>query len=283
MSEYQYYEFLTIDRPLTEKERGEIGSWSSRTSPTSTQAIFTYSYGDFPKSPKKVVEKYFDAMLYVSSFGSKRLMFRLPRTIIDEKMLKQYCFSDMVKISTTDNYIILDINIDDEEGGGYWVEGDGCLSSLILLRNDLLNGDYRMLYLAWLNAISLDYDIEDHYDEIEPLFPDQLHNLTASLKSFAEFFEIDEDLISVASKRTTATSAESELDIEKAVSKLSEEEKIDFLVRFAKGELHINHQLLNQLQEFSAQDQAKPTQNIPGRTIGELLRSARKLSEKRKE
>ena len=222
MSEYQYYEFLTIDRPLTEKERDEIGSWSSRAKPTSTQAIFTYSHGDFPKSPKKVVEKYFDAMLYVSSFGSKRLIFRLPRRIIDEKMLIQYCFSDMVKISTTDNYVILDIDIDDEEGGGYWVEGEGCLSSLILLRNDILNGDYRMLYLAWLNAISLDYDIEDHYDEIEPLIPDKFQSLTASLISFAEFFEIDEDLISVASKRTAATSAKSELDIEKAVSKLSE-------------------------------------------------------------
>lgn len=87
MSEYQYYEFQAIDRPLTAEEQGEIGSWSSRTHPTSTQAIFNYNYGDFPKSPEKVVEKYFAAMLYESNFGSKRLIFRLPCTIIDEKKL----------------------------------------------------------------------------------------------------------------------------------------------------------------------------------------------------
>jgi hypothetical protein len=283
MSEYQYYEFQAIDRLLTEEERVEIGSWSSRTSPTSTHAIFTYSYGDFPKSPEKVVEKYFDAMLYISNWGSKRLMFRLPRTIIDEEMLIQYCFSDMVTISTTDDYVVLDIHFYDEEGGGYWVEGEGWLSSLIMLRNDILRGDYRMLYLAWLNAISLDYDIEDFYDENEPPIPDNLQDLSAPLKSFVEFFEINKDLMTVASERSATLSDKFKLDIEKAVSKLSEKERIDFLVRIAKGEHHINLQILRRLHELSTEDKANPTQNIPGRTVGELLKSARELSEKRKE
>jgi hypothetical protein len=283
MSEYQYYEFQAIDRPLTEEERSEIGSWSSRTNPTSTQAIFTYSYSDFPKSPEKVVEKYFDAMLYVANWRTKRLMFRLPRIIVDEEMLIQYCFSETVTITTTNDYIILDIHFYDEEGGGYWVEGEGWLSSLIMLRNDILNGDYRMLYLAWLNAIHLEYDIEDDYDELEPPIPDNLQNLSASLKSFIEFFEINRELISVASERSATVSGKSKLDIKKAVTKLTEEERIDFLVRVARGEHHINLQLLKRLQELSAENRIKTAQNIQRRTIGELLRSTQKLSEKRKE
>ena len=74
-----------------------------------------------------------------------------------------------------------------------------------------------MLYLAWLNASYLDYDSEDYYDELEPPVPDNLQNLSASLKSFIDFFEIDEELISVASERSAAISSKSKLDIEKAV------------------------------------------------------------------
>ena len=57
MSEYQYYEFRCIDRPLTAEEQKEIGRWSSRTHPTSTGAGFIYNYGNFPKDEKRVVEQ----------------------------------------------------------------------------------------------------------------------------------------------------------------------------------------------------------------------------------
>lgn len=280
MSEYQYYEFQAIDRPLTKEERTEIGSWSSRTSPTSTQAIFTYSYSDFPKSPEKVVEKYFDAMLYVANWGTKRLIFRLPRAIINEELLTQYCFSETVTISTTKDYLILDIRFDDEDSEGDWIEGEGCLSSIAMLRHDLLNGDYRMLYLAWLNAIYLDYEIEDYKDELEPPVPDNLQNLSASLQDFIDFFEIDEELISVASERSATISGKSELDIEKAVTKLNEAERIDFLVRIARGEHQTNLQLLKKLQELSTENRIKSAPSVQRRTIGQLLRSTEELSEK---
>ncbi len=281
MSEYQYYEFQAIDRPLTKEERTEIGSWSSRTNPTSTQAIFSYSYGDFPKSPEKVVEQYFDAMLCVANWGTKRLIFRLPRTIINEEVLDQYCFSETVTISTSKDYLILDICFNDEEGGDDWVEGEGYLSSMSMLRHDILNGDYRMLYLAWLNAIYLDYDIEDYYDEFEPPVPDNLQNLSASLKSFIDFFEIDEELISVASARSAAINRKSELDIEKAVAKLTEAERIEFLVRIARGEHQTNLQLLKRLRELSPENKINSDSNFQSRTIGQLLKSAEELSEKK--
>ncbi len=149
MSSYQYYEFQTIDRPLNEKERKEIGRWSSRTIPTATQAVFTYSYGDFQKSTKKVVEKYFDAMLYLSNWGTKQLIFRFPRSVIDIDIFKPYCLFDFVSVSTSEDYVILNLCFNDEEGGGYWIEGEGWLSSFVSFRNDILNGDYRLLYLAW--------------------------------------------------------------------------------------------------------------------------------------
>ena len=39
-----------------------------------------------------------------------------------------------------------------DEDGGNWFEGEARLSALAPLRDDILNGDYRALYLAWLLA-----------------------------------------------------------------------------------------------------------------------------------
>jgi len=56
MSEYQYYEFLAIDQPLSEKEQAEVGSYSSRAEVSPTRAVFTYNYGDFRGDPRKILQ-----------------------------------------------------------------------------------------------------------------------------------------------------------------------------------------------------------------------------------
>lgn len=281
MSEYQFYEFQAIDRPLTEEERAEIGTWSSRTTPTSTHAIFTYSYGNFPRDEKKAVEKYFDAMLYLTNWGTRRLMFRLPRTMVEAKALQPYCSFESVALSTTKNHLLLDMCFDDVEGGG-WVDGEGWLSSLITLRNDLVNGDQRMLYLAWLHSLNQEYGIDAHVKKLEPPVPDGLRTLTAPLKSFIDFFEIDPDLITAASQASNKKS-ELKIDLERALAKLTEKERRDFLMRLAKGEHHLNQRLLKRLGELSSNQAAVSVSQKGGRTIGELLGAAKKLAEQRKE
>lgn len=47
MSEYQYYEFRAIDRPLTEIQKAKISALSSRSHVTSHTASFIYNYGEF--------------------------------------------------------------------------------------------------------------------------------------------------------------------------------------------------------------------------------------------
>jgi hypothetical protein len=39
MSEYQYYEFLAVDRPLTETEQDEVREFSSRATITDTSFL----------------------------------------------------------------------------------------------------------------------------------------------------------------------------------------------------------------------------------------------------
>lgn len=47
MSEYQYYEFQAIDRPLTERQIRELRRYSTRASITSTRFVNHYEWGDF--------------------------------------------------------------------------------------------------------------------------------------------------------------------------------------------------------------------------------------------
>jgi len=82
MSEYQYYEFQTIDRLLTEKEQREVNELSSHIDVTSSRAVVTYNWGDFKHDPREVVARYFDAFLYTANWGTRRLIFRFPKAIM---------------------------------------------------------------------------------------------------------------------------------------------------------------------------------------------------------
>jgi hypothetical protein len=58
MSEYQYYEFLAVDRPHTPDEMSEVRKLSTRARITPTQYQNTYSYGNFNGGPSALVERY---------------------------------------------------------------------------------------------------------------------------------------------------------------------------------------------------------------------------------
>ena len=54
MSEYQYYEFLAIDRPLSSKEMGELRRLSTRADITPTSFTNEYHWGSFKGDPRKM-------------------------------------------------------------------------------------------------------------------------------------------------------------------------------------------------------------------------------------
>jgi hypothetical protein len=63
MSEFQYYEFVAIDHPLTATERKRLRAITGRATITSTRLVNTYEWGDFKADPHELVVKYFDAFL----------------------------------------------------------------------------------------------------------------------------------------------------------------------------------------------------------------------------
>ena len=148
MSEYQYYEFLAIDRPLSAEDMAYVRTLSRRVEPTPTHAVFTYSYGDFPGDPLKLLAKHYDALLYLANWGSKQLAFRFPRAALDQAALQPYYYGvEEIELTTVSQHVILNIVFREKEGFG-WIEGEGLLAGLAPLRDDILRGDLRALYLA---------------------------------------------------------------------------------------------------------------------------------------
>ena len=83
MSEYQYYEFQAVDRPLTPEEQAKVSSLSSRTTASAYSASFVYHWSDLPANEEDLLAKYFDALLYLANWGTSRLLFRFPRSAIE--------------------------------------------------------------------------------------------------------------------------------------------------------------------------------------------------------
>jgi hypothetical protein len=269
MSEYQYYEWQTIDRPLTPEEQAAVNKLSSHIAVTSSTAVVTYSWGDFKHDPKQVLARYFDAFLYLANWGSKRLAFRFPQGLLDRQTIEPYLWKYCLELETVGECLILDISLR-EEGGGEWIEGEGWLSSLSRLRDDLLEGDYRALYLAWLRAAELQ-GADDA--ELEPPVPPGLGELSAPLASFVELFELNEHLLHAAAEASPQRQQAPDIPPEEAIARLSPAERDAFLVRLARGETHLSLALNRRLQELAGAPRPAVAAE-PRRTWGELRTTA---------
>jgi hypothetical protein len=279
MSEYQYYEFQAIDRPLTVEEMRILRSYSTRASITPTRFTNHYEWGSFKGNPAAWMERYFDAFFYFANWRTYELMFRLPCRALDLELARQYCRGGVARARSKGDFVILEFLPEDEQNDDGSDDGSGWLSSLLPLRADLVSGDYRMLYLAWL----LSAQAGQLNDETpEPPVPPGLGALTAPLKTFAEFLRLHQDIIAAAAVGS-AVQAEPPSDGEFAqwVTALPESEKTAWLMRLVGGqEVHLRTELLKAF--CAAQGQVSVPAGQP-RCVGELLEVAARLAEARKQ
>jgi hypothetical protein len=186
--------------------------------------------------------------------------------------LWEYC----IELEPVGDCLILDISLN-EEGGGEWIEGGGWLSALGRLRDDLLEGDYRALYLAWLIAAELQ-DADDA--ELEPPVTSGLGELSPPLASFIELSGLDEHLLEAAAAASPARGQAPVIPPEEAIGRLAPIERDAFLARLARGEAHLSLALNRRLQELAG---APPlAAAAPRRTWGELRATSDRLRQEAK-
>ena len=281
MSEYQYYEFQAVDRPLTEKEMGELRSYSTRARITPTCFINDYSWGSFKGDEDRWMEKYFDAFLYFANWGTHVFKLRLPSRLLDLDTAHLYCSGEWVFAFEKNGKVILTF-VSEDEGGDDWVEGEGRLSSLISIRAEIARGDLRALYLGWLLCLqSRELGDEDE----EPPVPPGLGQLSASLESLVAFLRIDPDLLDVAAQasRPMEEASPKTGEIRKWIGKLPAGEKDNLLTRFITGEeATLAMELMRRFIDEGDKRSRGEAEEIKRRTAGELLHAAEDLTEKRR-
>lgn len=285
MSEYQYYEFQAIDRPLGEADRQALRALSSRARITATSFTNHYEWGDFKGDPAELMERWFDLHLYLANWGTHRLMIRWPRLMIDRDRLASVLRGvDCAKLHVSGDNLILDVERTIEPGlefGEEWDDGSGWLAALAPLRAAVLEGDLRLFYLLWLTAVEEGKEEEDEEedafapDEPEPL--PGIGPMTASLEAFADFFGVDPDLVAAAAERSdaTATRAVPPEVTREIVATLPDHDKTDLLMRLYEGDPHVAVAVRAAvLERAAAAGEAPP---VTPRTVGELRTRAKAI------
>ncbi|WP_328855748.1 hypothetical protein OHB01_18745 [Microbispora hainanensis] len=278
MSEYQYYEFLAVDRPLDARQQAEVRALSTRARITATGFTNEYHWGAFRGDPRRMMERYYDAHLYVANWGTHRMMLRLPRAVLGLDAVERYCVDGGVEAWVFGKHLILDFTSEDE--GGDWIDGaEDSLPAIIGVRAELAAGDLRPLYLAWLSAFgawerdedAFDYGFED---ELEPPVPAGLGSLSAPQRALADFLRLDADLLAVAAEASPslATDRDDPRELATWIENLPVKEKDRLLVRVVRDETaQVRMELL---RRFRGAPKAGAESGDGGRTVAELLDGA---------
>jgi len=195
VSEFQYYEFQSINRRLTADDRDYLKTLSSRVRLETHTARFVYSYGDFRGDPLVPLDRCFDMMYYIANYGVRQLAFRLPKGAIDPEALSPYQISqtDAIEVKLTEKSLILNIKLADQEFCTGWIDDEqDALSPLLPLYDDLCNGDFRLVYLASRRLLTCEGSYDPETDKpLDVAMPKGLDNPSPALKNFIDFFEID--------------------------------------------------------------------------------------------
>jgi hypothetical protein len=263
MSEYQYFEFAAIDRPLTREQMSRLRALSTRARITPPRFCNFYTWGDFKGDPLALMEEYFDAFVHVTNWGTHELMLRLPRRLLSRAVANTYCMADSIRAKSEGAHIIITLRSEDEDAADIDEDdGDGWMSALSPLRAELAGGDRRGLYLGWL-ASALARDLDD--DALEPPVPSGLGALSTAQQILASFLRLDADLVFVASEASRPLEpAVSRQSIEAWVHGLADSDKTKLLVRLVADD--DPHHLRAELIQRVTQAMEPAARQVPGGT-----------------
>lgn len=201
MSEYQYIHFAAVDKPLNDRQLAYMEDQSTRAEVTRWSFQNEYHYGDFRGNALEMMRHGYDVHLHYANFGIRRLMFRLPFGLPMQQnqfnaYAREYCF-EWTKDKRGKGGVL---SIQPDADAGTYDEGyfefDRLTEQLPRIREALMAGDIRMLYLGWLAVNSDDEDLE-------PPLPAGLNSLSPELAEFADFYQLDLDLLAAASTQSS--------------------------------------------------------------------------------
>ena len=276
MSEYQYYEFRAVDRPLTDGQMRELRAISTRAAISRTSFSNHYEYGDLKASPRDLLLTYFDASLYVAHWHYTEVAFKYPKGAVEPKTLRRYAAGQSLEVTTKGPYVVVTTSVEREDFNGA-DDGVDWLSSLAGLRADIASGDERPLYLAWL--LSVQYgEVDD--EALEPGRPDGLGRLSPPLVSFIDIMGLDRDLVAAEAEGSVGASVRPpRRDVDHWLAGLAREEHLALLSRVARGDGSVGAEILRRYRGHSRPH----SPSLAVRTAGALRERAEALAAARHE
>jgi hypothetical protein len=270
MSEYQYYQFLALDQPLSEGDQKALRAISTRAEITRHSFTNVYHWGNLKARPDDLVDRYFDAHLYVTNWGTFSCQLRIPKTNLPPEDVAPYGCGDSLQVRATETHTVVTWTRNDEEPDDYWDEEPATLAGLIPLRTSLMQGDLRALYLGWLLGIQQG-DVDD--DDPEPPVPPGLQDPDGPLQALADFLDIDPDLLSAAAMRSPEREAIDREALRAWLATLPDETNDEWLLTVMSGGGAALAAPMWARFRQSTPDQESPV-GSPGRTAGDLCAEA---------
>ncbi len=278
MSEYQYYEFQTVDDRLDEREMHALRAYSSRARITPTSFINEYHFGDFKGNPDAWMERYFDGFLYLANWGTHEVQLAVPASLLPAETAKRYCSSQVASSREKSGRLIVTFRSEDESGGE-WEGGEGQLSALLQVRHELAQGDLRSLYLGWLLGVQAG---ELKETQTEPPVPPNLDALSGPQENLANFLRLDPNLLAVAARNSLRTKVDDASNEERSswIVSLPAREKDEILIQLMQGEAaRIGMELQSRFRR--QRDTGQSIVEVKPRTVAELLSAAKAYGEAR--
>lgn len=280
MSEYQYYEFAAIDRPLTRAEMAKLRAISTRAEITPAGFVNHYEWGDLKADPADWMRRYFDAFVYTANWCSCRLSLRVPLATFRQGELKPFAARYAMTIKATDTHWVIDWVLNESENHERFgmEDGSGWMRRLAPLRDELLRGDLRPLYLGWL-AAAAGGELRDA--ALEPEVPPGLVDLSPPQRALAEFLEIDTDMLAAARAGSTKAG-----NTKASRSNAAQDGHLDaWLEKWSRAEMAAVLKLIARGQAQAAERQVRSRHTtwlkaqLPPRLTSPLRRSVSELRE----
>ena len=198
MSEYQYFEFRAVDRPLTDKELTYARKQSSRAEISRWCFTNEYHFGDFHGNADGMLLRGYDVFLHYANFGVRTIKIRLPAGLpFGRKLWSKFIDGKLLKWKPDPKGSSGTLTLEPyfEPFDSFW-EFNDCLDDVIALRERLIAGDLRALYLLWL-CVAGDENF-DPIEVVEPPVPVGLQEFDLKLDGLFHFYGIDPLMVDAA-------------------------------------------------------------------------------------
>jgi hypothetical protein len=254
---------------------------STRAEITPTSFVNHYEWGDLKANPKDWMRRYFDAFVYSANWCSCWLALRVPKTAFRKSELKPYASEYTLAIDASDEHWIFNWSLDESENYDRFAmdDGSGWMSRLAPLREELLRGDLRPLYLGWLADVHTMAE-----DEQEPEVPPGLADLSPAQQALVQFLEVDPDLLAASSLGSADLSPADVADIDAWLETWSNDDMKAVLKHIASGKgRDAERQVKSRYAAWLKSQRPRSSPTNARRTVAELHELAESAASERRE